>query len=164
MLINPELAKAINTQIGNEFGASMQYLSIAGHFQTQKLMLLSKMFFEQAEEEKTHALKFVHYLLDTQGELQIPAIAAPKAKFASAEEAVKAALTWEQEVTGQVKNLMDLAVAQNDYLAQNFLQWFVDEQLEEVNKMDQMLSVIQRAGEKNLLMVEAYLAHIDKAG
>lgn len=164
MLINPELAKAINTQIGNEFGASMQYLSIAGHFQTQKLMLLSKMFFEQAEEEKTHAMKFVHYLLDTQGELQIPAIAAPKAKFASAEEAVKAALTWEQEVTGQVKNLMDLAVAQNDYLAQNFLQWFVDEQLEEVNKMDQMLSVIQRAGEKNLLMVEAYLAHIDKAG
>ncbi len=164
MLINPELAKAINTQIGNEFGASMQYLSIAGHFQTQKLMLLSKMFFEQAEEEKTHAMKFVHYLLDTQGELQIPAIVAPKAKFASAEEAVKAALTWEQEVTGQVKNLMDLAVAQNDYLAQNFLQWFVNEQLEEVNKMDQMLSVIQRAGEKNLLMVEAYLAHIDKAG
>lgn len=164
MLINPELAKAINTQIANEFGASMQYLSIAGHFQIQKLMLLSKMFFEQAEEEKTHAMKFVHYILDTQGELQIPAIGAPKAKFASAEEAVKAALAWEQEVTGQIKNLMDLAVSQNDYLAQNFLQWFVDEQLEEVNKMDQLLSVIQRAGEKNLLMVEAYLAHIEKAG
>jgi ferritin len=163
MLIHPELAKAMNTQIGNELGASMQYLSIAGHFQTQKLMLLSKLFFEQAEEEKTHAMKFVHYILDTQGELQIPAAAAPKAKFASAEEAVKAALTWEQEVTGQIKNLMDLAVSQNDYLAQNFLQWFVDEQLEEVNKMDQLLNVIQRAGEKNLLMVEAYLAHIDKA-
>ena len=52
MLINAELAKAINEQIGREFGASMQYLSIAGHFQTQKLMLLTKLFFEQAEEEK----------------------------------------------------------------------------------------------------------------
>jgi len=59
---------------------------------------------------------------------------------------------------------MDLAVSQNDYLAQNFLQWFVDEQLEEVMKMDQLLSVVRRAGERNLLMVEAYLVHIDKAG
>ena len=164
MLISSELAKAINTQIGNEFGASMQYLSIAGHFHTQKLTLLAKLFFEQAEEEKTHAMKFVHYILDTQAELQIPAIAAPKPKFASAEEAVKAALTWEQEVTEQIKALMDLAVSQNDYLAQNFLQWFIDEQLEEINKMDQLLNVIQRAGEKNLLMVEAYLIHAEKAG
>ena len=164
MLINPELAKAINAQISNEFGASMQYLSIAGHFHTQKLTLLSKLFFEQAEEEKTHAMKFVHYILDTQGDLQIPAIASPKPKFASAEEAVKAALTWEKEVTEQIKALMDMAVSQNDYLAQNFLQWFIDEQLEEINKMDQLLSVIQRAGEKNLLMVEAYLIHIEKAG
>jgi ferritin len=164
MLINSELAKAINEQIGREFGASLQYLSIAGHFQTQKLTLLAKLFFEQAEEEKVHALKFVHYILDTQGQLNIPAIAEPKAKFANAEEAVKAALTWEQEVTEQIKTLMDLAVSQNDYLAQNFLQWFIDEQLEEVNKMDQLSSVIHRAGEKNLLMVEAYLVHIDKAG
>ena len=164
MLINPELAKAINAQISNEFGASMQYLSIAGHFHTQKLTLLSKLFLEQAEEEKTHAMKFVHYILDTQGDLQIPAIASPKPKFASAEEAVKAALTWEKEVTEPIKALMDMAVSQNDYLAQNFLQWFIDEQLEEINKMDQLLSVIQRAGEKNLLMVEAYLIHIEKAG
>ncbi len=164
MLISSELAKAINTQIGNEFGASMQYLSIAGHFHAQKLTLLAKLFFEQAEEEKTHAMKFVHYILDTQAELQIPAIAAPKPKFASAEEAVKAALAWETEVTGQINALMDLAVSQNDYLAQNFLQWFIDEQLEEINKMDQLLNVIQRAGEKNLLMVEAYLIHAEKAG
>jgi len=79
-------------------------------------------------------------------------------------EAAQAALTWETEVTGQINRLMDLAVSQNDYLAQNFLQWYVDEQLEEVMKMEQLLSVIRRAGERNLLMVEAYLVHIDKAG
>lgn len=163
-MINPELAKAINEQIGREYGASLQYLSVAGHFQIQKLNLLTKLFFEQAEEEKDHALKFIHYVLDTQGELRIPTIAEPKPKFASAEDAVQAALTWEQEVTGHINQLMNLAVSQNDYLAQNFLQWFVDEQLEEVNKMEQLLSVIRRAGEKNLLMVEAYLVHIDKAG
>ena len=163
MMISPTLTKAINEQIGNEFGASLQYLSIAGYFQAQKLTLLSKLFFEQSDEERVHALKFVHYVLDTQGKLEIPAVDAPKATFASAEEAVKAALTWEKEVTEQIKNLMDIANEEKDYLAQNFLQWFIDEQLEEVNKMDQLLSVIHRAGEKNLLMVEAYLVHISKS-
>jgi ferritin len=163
MMISPTLTKAINQQIGNEYGASLQYLSIAGYFQAQKLTLLSKLFFEQSDEEKEHALKFVHYVLDTQGKLEIPAVTSPKATFTSAEEAVKAALTWEKEVTEQIKKLMDIANEEGDYLAQNFLQWFIDEQLEEVNKMDQLLSVIHRSGEKNLLMVEAYLVHISKA-
>ena len=164
MLISRELASAFNAQIGHEFGASLQYVSIAAHFQQRKLLLLAKLFFEQSDEEKQHAMKFVKYVLDTQAELQIPAIPAPTATFASAEAAVQAALKWEQEVTAQITALMELAVKQSDYLAQSFLQWFIDEQLEEVVKMDRLLNVVQRAGEKNLLMVEAYIVHIEKAG
>lgn len=164
MLISKELQDGFNTQIGNEFGASMQYLGIAGYFHKENLTLLAKLFFEQAEEEKEHAMKFVHYILDTDGQLRIPAIPEARFDFKSAEEAVEAALNWEKEVTSQINRLMDLARAQNDYLAQNFLQWFVDEQLEEITKMDQLLSVVRRAGEKNLLMVEAYLAHLDTGG
>jgi ferritin len=163
VLISRELADAFNAQIGHEFGASMQYVSIAAHFTQRQLKLLAKLFFEQADEERQHALKFVQYLLDTKGDLRIPAIPAPAPTFASAEDAVQAALTWEQEVTRQITALMDLAVKQNDYLAQSFLQWFIDEQLEEVVKMDRLLSVIRQSGERNLLMVEAYLIHIDKA-
>ena len=162
MLISARLAKAFNDQIGHEFGASMQYVSIAAHFSRMKLTLLSKLFLEQADEEKQHAMKFVQYLLDTQGDLRIPAIAAPTATFASAEAAVKAALDWEQDVTRQITALMELAVKESDYLAQSFLQWFIDEQLEEVVKMDRLLGVIRQAGEKNLIMVEAYLIHIEK--
>jgi len=163
MLISPELAAAFNQQIGHEFGACLQYLSIAAHFDRQKLKLLANLFFKQAEEEKQHALKFVHYILDTQGVLEIPAIPSPAATFESAEAAAAAALSWEKEVTAQITRLMDLAVKQNDYLAQNFLEAFINEQLEEVMKMDQLLSVIRRSGERNLLMVEAYLVHIEKA-
>jgi ferritin len=72
-------------------------------------------------------------------------------------------LQWEEDVTRQITALMDIAVKQNDYLGQSFLQWFIDEQLEEVVKMDRLLSVIRQAGGKNLLMVEAYLVHIEKA-
>jgi len=161
MLISKELAAAMNAQIGHELGASMQYLSIAAHFDREKLSLLAKLFYAQAEEEKEHALKFVHYIMDTGGALQIPAIPAPKPTFASAEEAVEAALNWEKEVTGQINRLMDQAAAENDYLTQNFLTWFIDEQLEEIMKMEQLLSVVRRAGERNLLMVEAYLVHLE---
>ena len=135
---------------------------IAAHFRQRQLTLLSKLFFEQAEEEKQHAMKFIQYLLDTKSELRIPAIPAPKPTFASAEEAAEAALSWEQEVTKQITGLMEIAVKENDYMSQSFLQWFIDEQLEEVVKMDRLLSVIRASGEKNLLMVEAYLVHIEK--
>lgn len=161
MLISPTLAAALNAQIGHELGANLQYLSIAGHFHNAKLTLLEKLFMAQAAEENAHALKFVKYVLDTQGGLAIPAIPAPKASFANAEEAATAAVKWEHEVTGQIKGLMDIAVADNDYLAQDFLQWFINEQLEEINKMERILDVIKRAGDRNLLMVEAYLAHLE---
>jgi ferritin len=163
-LISRELNDALNEQIGHEYGAAMQYVSIAAYFDRQKLTLLSKLFFEQSEEEQEHAMTFVRYVLDTNGDLQVPAIPQPTTTFKSAEEAVQAALKWEMEVTDQINKLMDLAVSKNDYLAQGFLQKFVDEQLEEVRKMDQLLSVIQRSGEKNLIMVEAYLIHIQKVG
>ena len=163
MLISPELAKAFNKQIGHEFGASLQYIAIAAHFSKRSLMLLAKLFEEQAEEEKRHAMKFVKYVQDTSGGLHIPAIPSPKASFASAEDAVQAALNWEKEVTRQITALMAQANKENDYLAQSFLQWFIDEQLEEVVKMERMLGVVKQSGERNLLMVEAYLVHIEKA-
>ena len=95
--------------------------------------------------------------------MHIPAIPAPKPTFATAEEAVQAALNWEKDVTGQITALMEGAIKDNDYLAQSFLQWFIDEQLEEVVKMERMLSIVKQSGERNLLMVEAYLVHIEKA-
>ena len=163
MLISPELAKAFNEQIGHEFGASLQYLAIAAHFHQRGLTLLGKLFEEQAEEEKRHAMKFIKYVQDTKGGLIIPSIPAPKPNFGTAEDAVQAALNWEKEVTRQITALMATATKENDYLAQSFLQWFIDEQLEEVVKMERMLSVVKQSGEKNLLMVEAYLVHIEKA-
>jgi ferritin len=162
MMISRDLADAMNQQIGHEYGASLQYVGIASYFDRRKLKLLSKLFFDQAEEEKQHALKFVRYLLDTQADVRVPAIPAPKPTFPSAEAAVQAALEWEKEVTAQINLLMDRATSEKDYLAQGFLQWFVDEQLEEVRKMDQLLGVVQQAGEKNLLLVEAYLVHLEK--
>jgi ferritin len=149
---------AINEQIGNEFAASLQYVAIASHFAGEGLAELAQKFYKQAEEERDHAMRFVRYVIDAGGQVAIPAIAAPKAAFKSVEEAVRLSLEWEKTVTRQINGLVELAIKESDYIAQNFLGWFVSEQLEEVSSMDNLLKVVQRAGEKNLLYVESFLA------
>jgi ferritin len=157
MLISKELEAAMNTQIGAEFGASLQYVNIATYFDTDDLPQLAAFFYRQAEEETMHAMKFVHYIVEAGGQVRVPAVAEPKYDFQSAKEAAQAALTWEEEVTGQINDLMDLAIQQNDHIGQEFLRWFVSEQLEEVSTMNTLLTTIDRAGD-NILWVEDYLA------
>lgn len=158
MLVSQKIVDAFNEQIGNELGASNQYVNIATYFSEENLEELAQFFFRQAEEEREHAMKFVHFLLDAGGHVKIPAIEEPKHDFASAEEAVKAALDWEKEVTRQIYGLVELAEAEKNYIAQRLLDWFVDEQLEEVSLMDGLLGVVRRAGENNLLYVEDYVS------
>ena len=158
MLISENVRAAVNEQIGNEFGAMLQYIAIAAHFDRETLPMLSAHFYKQAEEEKEHAYKFVKFMLDTGGKVAIPALPAPHASFQFAEEAVRLSLEQEKRVTAQINHLVHLAKAENDYTTDQFLQWFVQEQLEEVSSMDDLLSIVQRAGEGNLLRVEEYLA------
>ena len=157
MLIGKELEKAINTQIGNELGANLEYLQIASYFESGDMLKFAQIFFDQASEERFHAMKFLRYILDTGGQVDIPAIGKPRTDFGSPADAVQAALDWELTVTKQINNLMDIAVQEKDYIAQEFLRWFVSEQLEEVSTMDTLLSVVDRAG-TNILWVEDYLA------
>lgn len=159
-LISQSLNDAINAQIGREFGASMQYLQIASYFDNAALDGAAKLFFGQADEERDHAMKLLKYVLDAGGEVHIPPIEAPKSSFSSAEEAVGAALRWELDVTDQINNLVSIAISENDYLGRKFLDWFVEEQLEEVSKMDKLLRVVKGVGERNIYMLEAYLSHM----
>lgn len=160
-MISSDLNNAINAQVGREFGASMQYLQIASYFDNLALERAAKLFFAQADEERDHAMKLLKYVLEAGGEVHIPPIDAPKSNFASAEEAVSAALKWEMDVTDQIYNLMEIAVGEKDYIGRQFLDWFVNEQLEEVSKMDKLLRVVKGVGERNLYMIEAYLSHMD---
>ena len=158
MLISEKILAALNEQVGNEFSAFLQYTAIAAHFDLETLPLLSAHFYKQADEEKEHALKFIKFITDTGGRLAIPAIPAPRNTFQFAEDAVKLSLEQEKGVSEQVNHLVHMAKAESDYTTDQFLQWFVQEQLEEVSSMQDLLSIVQRAGEGNLLRVEEYLA------
>jgi len=157
MLISKELEQAINEQIGREFGASLQYVNIAAYFDADDLPNLAAFFYRQAEEERMHAMKFAHYIIDAGGQVRIPEVRGPKHEFTSAEEAVKLALEWEMDVTDQINAIMEIGVSEKDHIAQDFLRWFVTEQLEEVSTMTTLLSIVRRSKE-NVLFADDYLA------
>jgi len=158
MLISDKLESALNRQVGREMGASMQYLAIAAWFDRQSLKQLARFFYRQSDEERTHALKFFHFVIEAGGTVRLPEIAAPKGDFGKAVECAELSLHWEQEVTKQIYELVDYAQQDKNYIALRFLDWFVTEQLEEVSLMDGLTQVIKRAGEDNLLQVEEYLS------
>lgn len=157
MLASQKIVEAFNAQIGNELGASHQYISIASYFDAEDLPELASFFFKQSDEERDHAMKFVRFILDVEGQVEIPEIKKPPATFDNATSAVQAALDWEREVTSQIYELVELCQQERNHISLRFLDWFVTEQLEEVNTMSTLLGIIERAGD-NLLFVEDYLA------
>ncbi len=158
MVSSQQLIGAFNRQVGNEMGASLMYVSIAAYFDSEDLEQLAPFFYRQAQEERQHAMKSVKYAVDSGGQLEIPALPAAPTEFDTAEAAVQLALTSEETVTRQIYELVEIAQGDKDHIAQRFLDWFVNEQFEEVSTMNGLLSVVRRAGEANLLQVEDYLA------
>ena len=158
MPVDKIVIDALNAQLGRELEAHLQYLSISSWFDGEGLPELTKFFAAQAAEEHAHAMKFLAYIQDVGGPVVIPALAAPKPSFESAEEAVAASLAWENDVTTHIHAAMDLAIDQRDHATQAFLQWFVTEQVEEVSTMSELLQVTRRAGESDLLLLEDYVA------
>ena len=156
MIIKPAVASLINQQLISEFSASAQYLAIAIYFDEETLPALAGFFYEQAEEERMHAKKLMHFLLETGAHPIIPPTGDVKNDFQSPTEAVEFALKQEIRVTNEINDLVTLALAENDHTSNSFLQWFVNEQVEEVDSMTSLLHTIKHAN-GNMLWVEDYV-------
>ena len=156
MIIKSKLVDAMNEQIKSEFGASAQYIAIAIHFNDLALPELAGFFYRQSEEEREHAMKFIHFMLEAGAKPIIPAIPDMRNAFESAADAVQYALDQEMRVTDEINNLVSLAIAENDHTSNNFLQWFVTEQVEEIDTMSTLLQTIKHAN-GNMLWVEDYV-------
>ena len=151
-------AEELNAHIGNEYAASQQYVAIAVYYDQETLPQLAAHFYRQAVEERHHAHMIVQYLLDADLPVPVPAVVEPKTKFTDAVAPVKLALEQEKQVTAQISRLASLAREENDLVGAQFLDWFLKEQREEVASMSELLSIVTRAAESNLLLAEDYLA------
>ena len=150
--------QALNEQVAYEFGASQQYIAIAVYYDAETLPLLAGHFYRQAVEERNHAMMIVQYLLDADEKVEIPAVEAPQTSFDDARAPVALALEQEKRVTEQIAALAALAREEGDLVGEQFLHWFLQEQREEVSSMSDLLSVVERASESNILLAEDYLA------
>jgi ferritin len=151
-----QMTGPFNAQIQSEFSASQQYIAIAVYFDEMGLLELAQFFYRQSEEERMHAMKFVHFMLETEARPIIPSVPELKNDFDSPAAAVQFALEQERKVTDQIYNLVSLSLTHGDHASNNFLQWFVTEQVEEVASMGTLLQTIKLAGD-NLLLVEDYV-------
>jgi ferritin len=149
--------EALNDQIGREFNAAHQYTAVAAYYDRETFPRLAKFFFDQAEEERGHAMKMVEYLRDTNSDLRLGEVKAPRTSFADHVEPIRLALEHEKKVTVSISALFEIARETNDYASESFMQWFVDEQVEEEATMDALLQVAERVREYPM-MVEEFLA------
>jgi ferritin len=154
---NGSFADALNDQIANEFGAAMQYIGIAVHYDSETLPRLAGFFYRQAVEERSHAMMMVQYLIDVGEPVKVPDIKAQQSKFSDDVEPVRLALAQEERVGEEIYKLFELARETRDYRAEQFMQWFVKEQVEEVALMQDLLNVVERSKD-NLLLVEDFIA------
>ncbi|HLM09401.1 MAG TPA: ferritin [Thermoleophilaceae bacterium] len=147
----------LNDQIGRELAAAHQYTAVAAWYDDQTFPRLAKFFYGQAEEERGHAMRMVGYLRDTGSALRLGEIPAPRALFEDHVTPIRLALENEQKVTIQIGRLFEIARETNDYASESFMQWFVDEQVEEESTMDALLQVAERVRDFPM-MLEEYLA------
>lgn len=150
-------ADQLNVQIGNELAAHNQYLACAIHYDGLTMPQMAAFFYGQALEERGHAMMMVNFLLDTDAEVTIPAIPAVQSDFADVVAPVELALQQEKTVTGQINELVKIAREEHDYAADQFMTWFVKEQVEEVATMSDLLAVVTRSKD-DINDIEQYVA------
>jgi bacterioferritin B len=152
----PAFVQRLNEQIGHEFAAHQQYVAAAVHYDAETLPRLAAFFYAQAVEERNHAMMMVQYLLDAGVEIVVPGVTAPRTAFADIVEPIALALEQERRVSDQIGELAQIARDAGDFTSEQFIQWFLKEQVEEVATMSDLLRVVERVRD-NPMQAEEYL-------
>ena len=155
--------EALNDQVANEFAASHQYTAIAAHYESQTLPQLARFFYAQAVEERGHAMMMIKYLLDTNSPVHLREVTAPAADFSDHVAPIRHALEQERTVSTQIGELFAVAREEHDYLSEQFVQWFLREQVEEEATMSEVLDVAERV-RNDPMTLEEYIAREQPGG
>ena len=153
----------LNEQIAHEYAAHQQYVACAVYYDAETLPQLARFFYAQALEERDHAMMMVQYLIDADEDVVIPGVIAPQVAFDDIVAPVALALEQEKRVTEQINALAGCARAEGDYTSEQFMQWFIKEQVEEVATMSDLLRVVERSRD-DVMEVENYMAREHPGG
>ena len=154
MRLSTKMKKALNDQIALESGASNTYLAMASWAEVTGYHGAAKYFYAQSDEERTHMLKIVQYVNNLGVQAQIPAIKAPQGSYKSLEASFKLALKNEQNVTKAIHKMVEIAQKEKDHSTYTFLEWFIDEQVQEETKFEDILQKFDLIGRDKLAITE----------
>lgn len=159
-MLSKNLETEINKQINRELYSAYLYLSMSAHFYADDLDGFGNWFRIQAQEERDHAMKFFDFVIDKGGNVELDAIEKPNTKFNSIKEIFELTLSHEESVTKYINGLMDLAIKENDHSVKSFLNWYVDEQVEEEATASKLLNQVKRIGDNPnaIIMMDKELA------
>jgi bacterioferritin B len=146
----------LNEQIRYEYSAHQQYVAIAAYYDAETLPRLAAHFYAQALEERGHAMMMVQYLIDQDAPVLIPGVDPPRGGFVDIVAPVELALEQERRVTAQINELTKIAREESDFASDQFMQWFIKEQVEEVATMSDLVAVVRRSKE-NIEAIEDYI-------
>ena len=158
-MISAKLREFLVEQVGHEFTAHQDYIGIALYFQRQSLLRWSKFFRDQAMEEAQHATRIINFLTDHEVEFDIPPLPGATTQFESAIAAAQASLEWERTMSERFRGAATMALAENDPTTHQFLQWFLEEQVEEEAKMLHVIDLLSSG--INLFLAEPLLDALD---
>ena len=153
----------LNVQIGHEFAAHQQYVACAVYYDALTMPQMASFFYALALEERDHAMMMIKYLIDQDAPVVVPGVSAPQVDFPDIVAPVELALEQERRVTAQINELTKRARDENDFASDQFMQWFIKEQVEEVATMNDLLTVVSRAAD-DINAIEEYMRREQGAG
>ncbi len=162
-MVAARFVEQINAQIGHELAAHNQYLACAVYYDALTMPQMAAFFYGQALEERDHAMMMMQYLIDTDVDVVIPGVDAPVSTFDDVVGPVSLALTQEKRVTEQINTLLRIAREEGDFASEQFMQWFIKEQVEEVATMSDLLAVVTR-NRDDIEDIEEYVAREQGGG
>ena len=146
-MISPKMEKALNDQINAEMFSAYLYLAMVAYFQDKNLGGFANWMTVQNQEETFHAMKFFRYVTERGGRVTLGAIDKPQFEWESPLAAMEAAQKHEAYITGRINDLMNLAIKEKDHASVNFLNWFVAEQVEEEDSVNEVVQKLRMVGE-----------------
>ncbi len=161
-MISDELVEALNDQMKQEFQASAMYLGMGAFLREENWDGFARFCEDQSEEEREHGMKIYHFLDEVNKTIKVGSVDKPKKDYSTVIEVFEKALEQEQENTRAFNDIQEIARRNDDYQAQTMIQWFIDEQIEEENHIEDILIQIRRLGgdEKFLFAVDQELGAV----
>jgi len=153
-MLPKKVEEILNLQIEREDYSSQLYLAMASWAENKGLEGVSNWLYAQAEEEREHMLKLVKYVNERDGVAKIPGIETPPADFGDVFEAFDAVLKHEKYISASINDIVAVCIAENDYTTQNWIQWFVNEQIEEEASVKAIIDKLNLLGKQSLYMFD----------